>query len=73
WGRFYRGAGDAGEALRSLHAEEARLFGAAADGQKGTGQSLFLMRLQEDGTRPGKPVSDWPRNGTGNGFLGFGL
>lgn len=49
WGRCLNEKGDEVQALRHLHAEEARLFGAAAhDG--GGGQGVFLMQVAADKT-----------------------
>jgi CRISPR-associated protein Cmr1 len=69
WGRFIQRFPNEREALRSLHAEEAKLFGAAADGA-GEGQGCFLLAHRFNGK---KKVNDWPRNQTPSGYLGFGL
>lgn len=71
WGRCLREAGgDESAALRLLHGQEARLFGSAANGEN-TGQSLFMLRV----SRQPKLATEmqWPENGTGSGYLGYGL
>jgi CRISPR-associated protein Cmr1 len=70
WGRFRNGADDA-TALKKLHAEEAALFGAAADEKNNKlGQSQFLIQIL-----PAKrsKESAWPENQTPSGYLGLGL
>lgn len=84
WPQFRtRAGGDEVQALRELHAAEARLFGLAGkierDKQTG-GQGAFLLRMTAQPPNlavlrgGGEKVRDgWPRNNTGSGYLGFGL
>lgn len=78
-----RAGGNEAQALRELHAREARLFGLAAkienEHQIG-GQGAFLLRVTAQ--PPNRTVlrggaeksrDGWPRNNTGSGYLGFGL
>lgn len=59
WPRFAEAASDTVAALRALHAEEARLFGASAtedEGEQRGGQGVFLMQVQDDtSTKSEKP------------------
>lgn len=59
------------EALRSLHAREAELFGLAASGETG-GQGRFLLRVTGTPRHP-PMVSDWPVARTPSAYLGLGL
>lgn len=76
WGRCLNEKGDEVQALRHLHAEEARLFGAAAKtDEKGNqigGQGVFLMQVVQDKTR----TFDWTPQQLKPGhiyLLGLGL
>lgn len=47
WGRFYEANGrDDNIAMPKLHAEEARIFGYAADNNKDSGQGCFLLTIE---------------------------
>lgn len=81
WGKFRKDTKDDVSALRDLHKEEARLFGAAAKTEKGRvtrGQGCFLLEVihQPDLKRF---VDNWPQAHTRNGvksksgYLGLGL
>lgn len=62
------------EALKWLHKEEARLFGAAA-GENGGGQGVFLLRVTKQ-PNISNSISDWPKNPLpidGSTYMGFGL
>lgn len=48
WGRFRQAASDDTSALKDLHKEEGRLFGAAADEDGGGGQGCFYLRVSEE-------------------------
>lgn len=71
WARFRIAASCDEQALRSLHDEEARLFGLAASRDQVSGQGVFLLRV----TRQPKLAteSSWPQNNSGSGYLGYGL
>lgn len=61
-------------ALKWLHKEEARLFGAAA-GEGGGGQGVFLLRVTKQ-PNISNTISDWPKNPPpidGSTYMGFGL
>lgn len=84
WPGFHqRAGGDEVQALRDLHATEARLFGLAAkieNKRQLGGQGAFLLRITQQPPDlhvllgGGEKVRDgWPRNNTGSGYLGFGL
>lgn len=70
WGRCRRKTGTVSEALKSLHQQEADLFGSAAD-EPGSGQGRFLLRVSQ----PSRIALEtgWPQNNTGSGYLGYGL
>ncbi len=63
-------ANDVSLALQNLHAEEAYLFGSAAQDNSG-GQGCFLLQVTEQPKY--KIDKTWPQNNTGSGYLGFGL
>ena len=64
-------SGDAGAALKTLHQQEANLFGAAATDDK-YGQGLCRLKLKNVQLKGEE--QNWPTNNdAGAGFLGFGL
>lgn len=75
WPRFIVDTkGELHTALKQLHAEESRLFGAAA-GKDSGGQGAFLLRVPQQPAF--KPDTSWPRDGsgatTGSGYMAFGI
>jgi len=69
WGRYFKS--DIAQALRDLHEQEGKLFGQAArDGVDG-GQARFLLQVSEQPKLIRE--TDWPKNQTGSGYLGYGL
>ncbi len=76
WGRYRNQPGsDDASALRKLHKEEARLFGATADEAGRGGQGCFLLRVFHDPLkRTNKPdVHPEFKNYTAARYLGYGL
>ncbi|MBL3529329.1 MAG: type III-B CRISPR module RAMP protein Cmr1 [gamma proteobacterium endosymbiont of Lamellibrachia anaximandri] len=74
WETVLKTEGSVSDALKQLHQMEAELFGAAARKDRPSlGQAPFSIRV--DYTHPGQncSVTDWPKNNTGSGYLGFGL
>ncbi|MEC4677213.1 MAG: type III-B CRISPR module RAMP protein Cmr1, partial [Nitrospirota bacterium] len=74
WGRFRKEKSDE-EALKALHKEEGRLFGAAAKMEKGRqvgGQGVFLLEVISQPSSK-TTVSDWPRSNTGAGYMAYGI
>lgn len=74
WEAILKAESSASDALKQLHQMEAELFGAAARSDRpGLGQAPFSIRV--DYTHPGqnRSVTDWPKNNTGSGYLGYGL
>ena len=70
WGRFYTEKKNEEAALRALHKEEARLFGAAMDGKKQGGQGCFLLSVEQ--TDRHKTLDNWPLK-TDASYLAYGL
>lgn len=80
WGRcLSQSQGDTNRALKQLHSEEAKLFGAEAKTQEVDGQSkivggqgLFTLIVSEP--EAFSLIKDWPKDGNAPcGFIGFGL
>jgi CRISPR-associated protein Cmr1 len=71
WGKMLQETqGDVSSALHTLHQREAKLFGIAAEDNRG-GQGRFLLQVIEQPKR--QTQNNWPQNNTGSGYLGFGL
>lgn len=69
WGRFQREKITDSEALQRLHQQESGIFGSSAE--HGTGQAKFNLRVHYEKLPLAK--ANWPKSGTGSGYLGMGL
>jgi CRISPR-associated protein Cmr1 len=69
WGRFQQDQKTDSEALQQLHQQEGWLFGSSAE--HGLGQAKFNLRVHYEKLPIAK--ADWPRSGSGSGYLGRGL
>jgi CRISPR-associated protein Cmr1 len=73
WARLRAQTSTDESALMLLHDEEARLFGVSADGSNSAsrGQGRFLLSVSRQPKLARE--TQWPKNNTGSGYLGYGL
>ena len=69
WGQFQQNEETDSKALQQLHQQEGWIFGSSAE--HGTGQAKFNLRVHCKKLPLAK--ADWPKSGSGSGYLGMGL